>query len=113
MNTLILFASTFGVVFFLGFQSLCVNSGNYWLAGFNSTLIGTMNLVLFKTVPNVHLPLDIAAYVFGGPLGIWSAMYVHRNVIPAWKQHLAYRAQRKRFRMIAEICEQNGFKQVG
>lgn len=110
MNELSLFASTFGVVFFLGFQSLCVNSGRYWLAGINSLLIGVFNLILFKTAPQVHGATEIACYLFGGPLGILSAMYVHHNLIPTWKQSLEYRAQQKRFRAVAEICTKNGGK---
>lgn len=81
MNELFLFGSTFGVVFFLGFQSLCVNSGNFWLAGINSLLIGTFNLILFKTAPQVHGVAEISCYLFGGPFGILSAMWVHQNVV--------------------------------
>lgn len=84
VSTLILFCSTFGVVFFLGFQSLSVNSGHYWLAGVNSLIIGTFNLILFKTAPNVSAPMEIVAYITGGPLGILCAMYVHRNHVSKW-----------------------------
>jgi hypothetical protein len=81
MSELLLLASTFGMVFFLGFQSLSVNSGNYWLAGINSMIIGSFNLVLYKTAPNVSGAYEIAAYIVGGPLGILSAMWVHRNIV--------------------------------
>jgi hypothetical protein len=81
MSELLLFASTFGMVFFLGFQSLSVNSGHYWLAGLNSLIIGAFNLVLYKTAPNVAGHLEVAAYITGGPLGILAAMWVHRNVV--------------------------------
>lgn len=86
MSTIALFASTFGVVFFLGFQSLAVNSGNYWLAGINSLIIGAFNLMLYKTAPHVHGWQEIGAYVTGGPLGILSAMWVHRNVVTYWRE---------------------------
>ena len=81
MNELLLLASTFGMVFFLGFQSLSVNSGHYWLAGVNSLIIGSFNLVLYKTAPNVSGVFEITAYIIGGPMGIISAMWVHRNIV--------------------------------
>ena len=81
MSELFLIGSTFGVVFFLGFQSLCVNSGQYWLAGVNSLLIGVFNLILFKTAPDVTGASQIFCYLIGGPMGILSAMYFHRNVL--------------------------------
>lgn len=84
MSELLLFGSTFGTVFFLGFQSLSVNSGHYWIAGLNSLIIGSFNLVLYKTAPHVSAPWEIAAYVTGGPLGIVCAMYVHRNFVGPW-----------------------------
>ncbi|UUZ75465.1 hypothetical protein LP414_27505 [Polaromonas sp. P1(28)-13] len=86
MNELMLFGSTFGVVFFLGFQSLCVNSGHYWMAAINSTIIGAFNLLLFKTAPHVHGHVEIMAYIAGGPLGIISAMWVHRNVVTPMRE---------------------------
>lgn len=82
---LYLFLSTFGVVFFLGFQSLSVNSGHYTLAFMNSFVIGTFNLVLFKTAPNVEGTMQIVCYLTGGPLGIVSAMYFHRNHVSNWR----------------------------
>jgi hypothetical protein len=77
-NELYLLASTFGVVFFLGFQSLCVNSGQYWLAALNSLIIGTFNLLLFKMAPQVSGIGETAAYLLGGPIGIVCAMLAHR-----------------------------------
>ena len=84
MNELSLFGSTFGMVFFLGFQSMAVNSGQYWLAGVNSFIIGCFHLILYKTAPHVAGSLQIASYVTGGPLGILCAMYAHRNLLPKW-----------------------------
>lgn len=83
MSELSLFVSTFGVVFFLGFQSLSVNSGHLWLAGVNSLIIGTFNLILFKTAPDVQGAGEVAAYLLGGPLGVMCAMKVHPRVA-AW-----------------------------
>lgn len=80
MSALYLFGSTFGVVFFLGFQSLCVNSGHRGLAVANSLAIGTFNLILFKTASNVSGVAEVVAYLTGGPLGILAAMWVHPRV---------------------------------
>lgn len=81
---LTLFASTFGVVFCLGFQSLTVNSGHYKLAFTMSCLIWAFNLLLYKTAPNVSGWQEITAYILGGPTAIVSAMYVHRNYVAEW-----------------------------
>jgi hypothetical protein len=86
LEVLYLFLSTFGLVFFLGFQSLAVNSGNFWLAGANSLVIGTLNLVLFKTAPHATGVWEIGAYIFGGPLGILCAMWTHRNVVSRFRK---------------------------
>jgi hypothetical protein len=110
MSELFLFGSTFGVVFFLGFQSLCVNSGHYWLAGINSLLIGTFNLILFKTAPQVQGTAEIACYLLGGPLGILSAMWVHRNVVVPLREEAGQRKCRK---MVRGVCAENGLKEVG
>lgn len=82
-QSIYLFASTFGVVFFLGFQSLSVNAGHYWLAAINSLVIGSFNLVLFKMAPQVSGPVETAAYLLGGPLAIVCAMRTHKHVA-AW-----------------------------
>jgi len=78
-----LFGSAFGVVFALGFQSLNVNAGHYRLAFCTSLLIGVFNLFLYKLAPNVHSPLEIAAYLLGGPIGIVCAMKAHARM-KAW-----------------------------
>lgn len=77
MNEALLFGSTFGSVFLLGFQSICVNSGHRWLAVVNSALIGVMNLGLFKLVPHVEGAVQIGLYIAAGPLAILCAMQVH------------------------------------
>lgn len=102
MSELLLLLSTFGVVFFLGFQSLCVNSGYYWLTVMNSTLIGVFNLVLFKTAPNVASNMEVFCYIIGGPLGIVSAMWVHCNVVAPW---MARRAAGKVAPDLADIIK--------
>ena len=81
MTALTLFASTFAVVFFLGLQSLVVNSGHRALAFLNSFCIGAANLALLKLAPDAT-GLEVAAYLCGGPLGIVSAM----EVFGRWKR---------------------------
>ena len=73
MNSLILFSSAFCVVFFLGMQSLCVNTGRRAFAFVNSLLIGLSHLALYKLTPNAE-GYEIVAYLAGGPFGIVTAM---------------------------------------
>jgi hypothetical protein len=55
MIALTLFASTFLLVFALGFQSLNVNNGHYWAAAITSLVIGSMQLVMLKLGPDATL----------------------------------------------------------
>lgn len=73
----LLFVSTFVVVFALGLQSLNVNGGHRALAFVTSFAIGASNLVLFKVLPAETSPLQIAAYLLGGPFGIVASMAAH------------------------------------
>lgn len=78
MTALILFTSTFILVFALGFQSLNVNRGHY-LAAFNTSfVIGCSNLWLYRYLPEAD-PIQIAAYLAGGPIGIVCSMRAHRR----------------------------------
>lgn len=79
MTLVALFASTFVVVFALGAQSLLVNNGHYKSAFANSFVIGACNMVLLKLGPQA-VPLEVAAYLLGGPLGIVAAMWVFRHL---------------------------------
>jgi hypothetical protein len=80
MTALIIFASTYVLVFALGFQSLNVNNGHYKAAFFTSFAIAGSNLVLFKTVPQADW-LEIAAYLLAGPLAIISSMWAHHRFV--------------------------------
>lgn len=80
MNELILFTSTFVLVFAFGIQSQSVNQGHYRIAFFNSFIIGTGNIVLYKLAPEANAT-EIIAYLLGGPLGITASMYVHRRFV--------------------------------
>lgn len=78
MIVLALFVSTFLLVMALGAQSLLVNNGRYLGAFFNSLIIGTGNLILYKLAPNAS-GLEIAAFLTGGPFGICTAMFLLRK----------------------------------
>ena len=77
VNALLLFISTFALVFFLGLQSLNVNRGHYMAAFITSFGIGIGQLILYKLAPDAN-GLEIAAYLTGGPLGIITSMRFHR-----------------------------------
>jgi hypothetical protein len=80
MTVLILFISTFVVVFALGFQSLNVNNGHYKAAFMTSFAIGSGNLMILKIVPNGNLLL-MAVYLLTGPLAIVASMWVHKRTL--------------------------------
>lgn len=79
MTELILFGSTFVLVFALGFQSLNVNGGHYLAAALTSFVIGAAQMLLLKLGPDASAT-EIIAFLCGGPLGIVTAMRVH----PLW-----------------------------
>lgn len=85
MNAAIILASTFGVVFALGLQSLSVNSGHRVFAFANSLVIGTFNLALLKLVPTAEAPAEIVCYLAGGPIGIVAAMAVHPRLMRVFR----------------------------
>lgn len=76
MTALLIFISTFTLVFALGFQSLNVNNGHYKSAFFTSFAIGLANLILFKTVPQAGF-FEIGAYLLAGPFAIVTSMKAH------------------------------------
>ncbi len=80
MTELALFLASYVMVFALGFQSRNVNEGHYGLAFMTNALIGTMNFMVLKMVPSASGWSEMLAYVAGGPLGIISAMYVHKKL---------------------------------
>jgi len=80
MSLLLIFVSTFILVFALGFQSLNVNNGHYKAAFFTSFAIAVSNLVLFKTIPQAGW-LEISAYLFAGPLAIVASMWAHKKFV--------------------------------
>lgn len=93
MTELTLFGSTFLAVFALGFQSLNVNNGHYFLAFVTSIAIGGANLALYKLAPDAT-GVQILAYLSGGPLGIICAMRAHGWMRKRLKEREAYEADR-------------------
>lgn len=78
MSALLIFISTFVLVFALGWQSLNVNKGHYKAAFFTSFAIAASNLILFKTVPQANW-IEIGAYLIAGPFAIIASMYAHER----------------------------------
>lgn len=76
MNALLIFLSTFFLVFALGFQSQNVNQGHKLAAALTSFVIGGSNIVLYKYVPDANL-LEVIAYLIAGPLAIVASMVAH------------------------------------
>lgn len=82
MSLVALFLSTFALVFFLGLQSLNVTRGHYLAAFLTSFGIGASNLVVLKLAPDAQ-PMEMVAYLTGGPWGIVASMWFHRRFIGA------------------------------
>lgn len=80
MTALLIFGSTFVLVFALGFQSLNVNNGHKWAAFFTSYAISVSNLLILKTVPDAGI-FEIAAYINAGPFAIVASMVLHAKWI--------------------------------
>jgi hypothetical protein len=79
MELVIIFFAGYASVFLLGFQSRCVNSGNYVMAA-----MGSFSIALMQTTLWGALFKDVswsAAIVYGlsGASGITSSMWVHRR----------------------------------
>jgi len=75
MTPLLLFLSTFMIVFCLGLQSLIVNHGYIVAAFVNSFFIGLCNLALYKLTPNAS-GWEIIGFLSGGPFGVVTAIFV-------------------------------------
>lgn len=91
ITALILFVSTFLLVFGLGLQSLNVNNSLYKSAFFTSFLIGSMQMITLKLGPDAGW-LEIAGYLSGGPFGIISSMLFHKHY-KAWIEKKRERLQ--------------------
>lgn len=86
MESVILFLSSFALVFLMGVQQLNVHSRRYLLSGVTSLLIGLTNLAALKLVPEAAL-LPALAFLAGGPLGIVTSMWLHDHwLVPRLKE---------------------------
>ncbi len=80
MNALLLFGSTFVLVFALGLQTQLTYDGYYKSSFANSLLISVAQLGALQIV-HANTVVDYAAYLLGGPIGIVTSMYIFRNHI--------------------------------
>ena len=80
MNALLLFVSTFILVFALGLQSLLANNKHYVGAFLNSFVIGIAQIGALQVI-KAQTMTDYAAYVVGGPIAIVCSMFVFNRFI--------------------------------
>ena len=98
MNALIILLATIALVAMLGFQSLTINSNLKVMAVFNSLLINGANLWLLKVMPGPTTSLEVAAYLIGGPIGVYITLWafpkvkawINRNKLPEIEPRTEY-----------------------
>jgi hypothetical protein len=73
ITPVILFCSAYLTVFCLGMQHHFVANSKYLAAAINSTAIGTLAVIGYRTVPDASF-IEMAGYIAGGPAGILSSM---------------------------------------
>lgn len=79
MNLLLIFAAGYASVFMLGFQSRCVNHGNFGISATCSFIIAILQTTLWGALfSNLTWAASIV-YGLSGATGITSSMYVHRR----------------------------------
>ena len=79
MNALLLFLGSFFVVCALGFQQHNVHYRRYQAAFVNGIFIGIMNLLVLRLAPSAS-PVEMAAFLMGGPLGNVAAIWLNGKV---------------------------------
>jgi len=83
MEVIIVFVSSFSIVFLLGFQQLNVTARRYTLAALTSIAIGVFNYILLRVIPTGDFTwMQFSSYLLGGAAGIVSAMYFHDRFFP-------------------------------
>lgn len=80
MTEIVLFSSTFVMVFALGIQQLNVQGGHYYLAIITSLVIGSAQIYLWRTMPDASAS-EITATLAGGPVAIVAAMWTHPRMV--------------------------------
>jgi hypothetical protein len=76
MNAFLLFTGSFFIVLALGFQQNNVHYRRYQSAFLNGIFIGMMNLLVLRLGPSAS-PVEMAAFLMGGPLGIVAAIWLN------------------------------------
>jgi uncharacterized membrane protein YuzA (DUF378 family) len=79
MSLPLIFFAGYLSVFLLGFQSRCVNTGNYPLAATGSFIIALMQTTLWGALFADLTWASSIVYGLSGASGITSSMYVHRR----------------------------------
>jgi hypothetical protein len=80
MHLALIFAAGYASVFLLGFQSRCVNHGNFALAACGSFLIAIMQTTLWGALFRDMSWSAALAYGLSGASGITSSMFVHQRL---------------------------------
>lgn len=81
IDLLTVFATGFGSVFLLGFQSRNVNHGNYGWAAATSIGVGLSQTFLWKHIIEDDGVAAGIVYAVAGALAITASMYVHERFI--------------------------------
>jgi len=79
MNAFLLFLSSLTIVFAIAFQQHNVHYRRYRLAAINAMVIDAMHLLLLKLGTTAGM-MEMAAFLFGGPLGTLAAMWLNDRV---------------------------------
>jgi hypothetical protein len=79
MSLMIIFAAGYASVFMLGFQSRCVNHGNFGMSAVCSFMIAIMQTTLWGALFKDFSWEASIVYGLSGATGITSSMYVHRR----------------------------------
>lgn len=85
MNELLLFASTFVIVFGTGLQSLNVVHGLRLAAFITSYVIGAGTLLMLNLAPNANWT-EVAAFLSGGPFGMVASMDAHPWLVARFRR---------------------------
>ena len=80
MHLALIFGAGYASVFLLGFQSRCVNHGNFALAAGGSFLIAMMQTTLWGAMFRDLSWSAALTYGLSGAAGITSSMYVHKRL---------------------------------
>jgi uncharacterized membrane protein YuzA (DUF378 family) len=79
-HLLLIFAAGYGSVFLLGFQSRCVNHGNFGLAACGSFLIALSQTTLWGALFRDMSWIAALTYGLSGAAGVTSSMLVHKRL---------------------------------